>query len=161
MARPFGFPALVLGMLLWTLSAFAQTAAGTGQITGVVTDPNQAVLAGAPVVLTNTQTQEKVTAVTNGQGAFVFSGLQPGTYVVEVDAKGFKPSVGSALQVAAGQSVKSDFALTMAKATETVNVSAGSENAYRVDNVKPGGPLGTTTDREHSVRGLRGSSSID
>ena len=143
MARPFRFPALVLGMLLWTLSAFAQTAAGTGQITGVVTDPNQAVLAGAPVVLTNTQTQEKVTALTNGQGAFVFSGLQPGTYVVEVDAKGFKPSVGSALQVAAGQTVKSNFALTLAQATETVNVSAGSENAYRVDNVKPGGPLGT------------------
>ena len=142
-ARKFGFPALVLGMLLWTLSSFAQTAAGTGQITGTVKDPNQAVLAGAPVVLTNTQTQEKVTGVTNNQGAYVFSGLQPGTYVVEVDAKDFKPSVSPALQVGVGQSVKSDFALTMAQATETVNVSAGSENAYRVDNVKPGGPLGT------------------
>lgn len=144
MAGKLGFPALVLGMLLWTLSAFSQTAAGTGQITGTVKDPNQAVLAGAPVVLTNTQTQEKVTGVTNNQGAFVFSGLQPGTYVVEVDAKDFKSSVSPALQVGVGQSVKSDFALTMAQATETVNVSAGSENAYRVDNVKTGGPLGTT-----------------
>ena len=143
LGRLFGSPALVLGMLLWTFSSLAQTTAGTGQITGTVRDPNQAVLAGAPVVLTNTQTQEKVTGVTDNQGAYVFSGLQPGSYVVEVDAKGFKPSVGSALQVTAGQTVKSDFALTLGMATETVNVSAGSENAYRVDNVKPGGPLGT------------------
>jgi iron complex outermembrane receptor protein len=142
LARLFRFSAFVLGMLLWTLSAFAQTTASTGQITGVVTDPNQAVLSSTQVVLTNTQTQEKITVVTNNQGVYVFSDLQPGTYVVEVDAKGFKPSVSPALQVGAGQSVKSDFALTLAQATETVNVSAGSENAYRVENVKPGSPLG-------------------
>ena len=44
---------------------------------------------------------------------------------------------------AAGQTVNSDFALTLATHVESVNVSAGSvENAYRVDNVKPGSPLG-------------------
>jgi iron complex outermembrane receptor protein len=128
-----------------SLSAFAQTTASTGQITGVVKDPNQAVVASTQVILTNPQTKVKSTAVTDGQGAYSFQSLQPGTYLVEVDAKDFKPSASTELKVAAGQTVNFDFALTLAGATETVNVSAGTvENAYRVDNVKPGGPLGTT-----------------
>ncbi len=140
--RRFGVSAIGIVLLL-TLSAFAQTAAGTGQITGVVRDPSQAAVAKTQVVLTNTQTQAKITTVTNDQGVYTFQNLQPGTYTIEVDAKGFKPSVSPELTLAAGQTVNSDFALAMAGTTEMVNVSAGSENAYRVDNVKPGGPLGT------------------
>lgn len=124
--------------------AFAQTAASQGQITGVVKDPNQAVLSGTQVVLTDLQTKVKIAAVTNSQGVYTFQTLQPGTYVVSVDAKGFNPTVGPEITVAAGQTVSSDFLLTVAGSTESVNVSAGSvENAYRVDNVKPGSPLGT------------------
>ena len=126
-----------------SFSAFAQTAASTGQITGAVKDPNQAVLSGTQVVLTNLQTKAKITAVTNSQGIYAFPAVQPGTYITEIDAKGFKPSVSTALTVAAGQTVNSDFALALAGNTETVNVSAGSfENAYRVDNVAPATPLG-------------------
>ena len=65
--------------------------------------------------------------------------------MVEADVKGFKPSISPELKVAAGQTVNFDFALTLAGATDTVNVSAANvENAYRVDNVDAGGPLGTT-----------------
>ncbi len=126
-----------------SLAGFAQTAS-TGQITGVVKDPNQAVLANTQVVLTNARSKAKITATTNSQGIYAFQALQPGAYVVEVDAKDFKPSVSPELNVAAGQTVNSDFALAMAGNVETVNVVAGSvENSYRVDNMKPGSPLGT------------------
>jgi iron complex outermembrane receptor protein len=129
--------------VLTSLAGFAQTAS-TGQITGMVKDPNQAVLANTQVILTNTQNKVKVTAITNGQGIYAFQALQPGAYVVEINAKGFKPSVNPELKVAAGQTVSSDFSLVLAGNVETVEVSAGSvENAYRVDNVKPGSPLGT------------------
>ncbi len=126
-----------------TLAGFAQSA-GTGQITGVLKDPNQAVVANTQVVLTNVQTKAKFAANTNGQGVYTFQSLQPGAYTVAVDAKGFKPSVSPELNVTAGQSLNSDFALAIAENVESVTVSAGSvENAYRVDNVKPGSPLGT------------------
>jgi iron complex outermembrane receptor protein len=126
-----------------SLAAFAQTAS-TGQITGVVKDPHQAVVADTQVILTSVLTKVKITAITDAQGIYQFSALQPGAYVVEIDAKGFKPGRSSELNVTAGQTVNLDFALTLAGNVETVYVSAGSvENAYRVDNVKPGSPFGT------------------
>lgn len=128
-----------------SLPAFAQTAASTGQITGVVKDSNQVLVVGTEVALTNLQSQVKITAVTDGRGAYAFTALQPGTYVVQVGVKGFKTSVSSELKAAPGQTVKFDFALALAGNTEAVDVSAGAvENAYRVDTVKAGGPLGTT-----------------
>ncbi len=133
----------VLGMgLFLPLCAFSQNAT-TGQIAGVVKDPSQAVVVGTQVTLTNTQTNAKTMATTNSQGVYTFRDLQPGSYVVEVDAKGFKPSISPELNVAAGQTVTSDFALKIPGAQETMTVSANSANAYRVDNVAPGSPLGT------------------
>jgi iron complex outermembrane receptor protein len=123
----------------------AQTASGTARITGVVKDPTQAVLVGVQVVLTNMQSQVKVETVTNDQGAYAFPSLRSGTYIVQVDAKGFNPRTSGELKVAEGQVINSDFALTLAGTTQSVTVSAGSfENAYRVDNLKPGSPFGPT-----------------
>jgi len=66
-------------------------------------------------------------------------------YIVDIDARGFKPTTSNEIKVTEGQTFNSDFALAVAASTQTVTVSAGSvENAYRVDTVKPGGPLGLT-----------------
>ena len=53
-------------------------------------DPDQAAVSGSQVTLTNQQTKAKTTAVTDAQGAYTFPSLQPGAYVVEVDATGFQ-----------------------------------------------------------------------
>jgi iron complex outermembrane receptor protein len=134
-----------IAYVLLAISAFGQTAANNSQITGVVKDPDQAVVSGSQVTLTNQQTKAKITTVSDGQGVYKFLSLEPGAYVVAADVKGFKTSTSPELKVAAGQSVNFDFALTLAGATDTVNVTAANvENAYRVDNVETGGPLGTT-----------------
>jgi iron complex outermembrane recepter protein len=131
--------------LLAALCAIAQTVSATAKISGVVKDPTQAVLAGAQVVLTNVQTKVKVKAITDSQGAYEFSSLPAGTYVVAVDAKGFAPSKSNELKVAEGQTINCDFNLVLAGTTQSVTVSAGTfENAYRVDNLKPGSPFGPT-----------------
>jgi len=134
---------LVAVSLLLALSAMAQDVAA--QIMGVVRDPDQAVVSGAAVTLTNQQTDAKSTAVSDSKGSYRFLSLQPGAYVVEADVKGFKTATSPELKVAAGQTSRFDCALTLAGATYTVDVTAAnSENAYRVDNVDAGGPLGTT-----------------
>ena len=135
---------LIILKLLLPASMLAQTTA-LGQITGVVRDPDQAVVPGASVILRNRQNKAKLASATDSQGVYTFSSLPPGAYVVEVDAKGFSPSIGNSLNVAAGEVVTSDFSLTLAGVTQSVDVSAASaDNAYRVDNVAAGGPLGTT-----------------
>ena len=116
-----------------------------GQITGVVKDPNQGAVPGAQVTLTNQQTKATATATSDAQGAYTFSSVQPGAYVVQGSAIGFGTSASPELKVDAGQSVKYDFSLAIAGLAQTVDVSAGTvENAYRVDTVAAGGPFGTT-----------------
>src|SRR5580692_4527086 len=135
-------PRAAVGLLL-ALSAFAQNAANTGEIKGVVRDPDQALVPNCPVTLTNQQTTIKTTGVADGQGAYSFQ-VPPGTYIVQADGPGFQPSISPELKVEPGQSVTFDFALAIPGVAQSVNVSAGTvENAYRVDNVAPGGPFGT------------------
>ncbi len=144
-----------------SFSAFAQTAASTGQITGAVKDPNQAVVSATQVFLTNLQTKAKFTAVTNSQGTYAFRALQPGSYIVEIDAKGFKPSVSAELKVMAGETVNSDLVLALAGNTETVDVTADAENAYRVDNVNAGQPARIGADSGPSLLNQCDFASVD
>lgn len=119
--------------------------AASAQVTGTVKDPAQAFVSGAQVTLTNEQTKATATVTTDSQGAYTFSTVQPGSYVVAASATGFQASTSPELKVTAGEPIRYDFALTISDAASSVTVSAGTvENAYRVDNVAPGGPLGNT-----------------
>jgi len=125
-------------------SGAVQTSTSTGRIAGVVKDPDQAVLAGAHVTVTNSATKVKAEADTDSQGAYSFPSLPPGDYVVSADVNGFNHVASSQLNVVGGQSVSADLVMVPAGNQLSVNVSADSQNAYRVDNVAPGGPLGKT-----------------
>ena len=82
--------ALLLLSFLTVTSAFAQNVTGT--ITGTVTDPSGAVVAGAAVTAENTATGVKTDAVSNGSGIYTIRFLQVGAYTLTVNAKGFSPS---------------------------------------------------------------------
>src|SRR5262245_5024267 len=134
----------VMGALLFmSLAAFGQTSAQTGQVRGVVKDPVEAAISGVQVTLTDQRTQSTTSVVTDSQGSYVFRSVQPGTYVVEVEGKGFKNSVSSPLKVGAGEIVSFDASLVLAAFGQSVTVLADAENAYRVETVAAGGPLGT------------------
>lgn len=139
------FLLVMLAVLFASFPAYSQNAAASGVITGTVRDPNQAVIVNVPVTLTRIPAGTPAEAVTNEQGAYTFPALQPGTYTVTVAAKGFQPFASGILKVTAGSTLHLDALLTLAGNAETVTVSAGTvENAYRVEHVTPGGPLGTT-----------------
>lgn len=134
-------PALIALGWLAAVPVLAQSA----RVTGLITDPNGAVVAGATVTLTAARTHAVLTGATNGRGIYEFSSVPAGQYVLAVAAKGFKTaSVETA--VAAGQStVRCNLALALAGNRESVTVSAGSfKNAYRVDTLAPATPLGPT-----------------
>ncbi len=115
---------LILGALLLTLSANAQGSFGT--ILGNVTDPTGAVLVGAKVTITNTQTGVSRTVVTDSAGAYNAPSLLPGDYSIRAQASGFKVFVRKGVTVDVGQSVRIDCPLQPGAAAQTVTVTGGT-----------------------------------
>ncbi|HEV2763175.1 MAG TPA: carboxypeptidase regulatory-like domain-containing protein, partial [Pyrinomonadaceae bacterium] len=73
--------------------SFAQVAETAAQVSGQVTDPNGAPIAGATVVVTSPTTGDERRVQTNEDGIFTVSPLNPGIYTVTVEQTGFKRHV--------------------------------------------------------------------
>ena len=87
-----------VALLLSSLAAVAQVVTQTGQITGTVKDPAGAIIAGANVSLKDLQGRAKATAISDSQGVYAFASREPGTYIIEVDAKGFRHAASPNLE---------------------------------------------------------------
>ncbi|HEX8088557.1 MAG TPA: carboxypeptidase regulatory-like domain-containing protein, partial [Blastocatellia bacterium] len=111
-------------MPVLTVSALAQSSKGI--IVGTVNDPSGAVVAGATVKITNKATNVTRETTTSSEGGYRLDAVDPGTYVVEVGAGGFKTTSRDNVIVAAAQATTSDFALEVGAQTEVVNVNADS-----------------------------------
>src|SRR5260370_23279559 len=71
-------------------SAYAQSATAT--LSGTVEDTNGAVIPGAGVTVTNTETRLARQTITTSEGYFTVPLLPPGTYIVRAEAQGFTPA---------------------------------------------------------------------
>src|SRR5579863_4130702 len=98
--------------------------AGTGTITGTVTDPTGAVIANASVEVRSTDTNVPYPTVTTDTGAYTVLRLPPGPYSVTVSAPGFKKLTRTGLAVDAGQVLPLDIKLDIGSASDAVTVSA-------------------------------------
>src|SRR2546425_11613401 len=86
-------------LLLCSICVWAQS---TGSISGVITDESGAVIPGAAIVVTNTQTGVIIRGSSLEDGKFLLGSLLPGSYVVSVELMGFKRYSGSAIEVHVG-----------------------------------------------------------
>ena len=112
---------VLLTLSLATAPMFGQSLT-TGNITGTVLDPSHAVVPNAPVSLKGMDTGYTASATTNSNGGYGFSLLRPGRYQVTVKQPGFAEVVQS-VEVQVGQTSNLEINLTVAKGTETVEVS--------------------------------------
>src|SRR4051812_21555260 len=62
-------------------------------ISGIVTDPTGAPVAGAVVTTTSVATNSSVATITNEAGSFLTPFLAPGSYTLAVERTGFKKFV--------------------------------------------------------------------
>jgi hypothetical protein len=76
---------LLIGMLLASITALARQA----KITGAITDPNSAAVAGSEVQVANLDTANATKALTDPTGSYYVPALQPGRYRITVNPKGF------------------------------------------------------------------------
>ena len=84
------FVLLVLFLMFWVAPPQARGQSTFGSISGVVTDPSNAVIPGVNVTLTNLGTNGKSESATNSVGAFQFVNLLPGEYRIDVEMQGFQ-----------------------------------------------------------------------
>jgi len=117
-----GFLSVVFAIALMAGVTFAQSA--TGQINGKVTDPNGAVVAAANVTVKSVDTGRETTAISDNDGTYTITALQPGLYDVTVQGGNFKAS-NQRVQVTIGSKVSVDTQLALTEVTgETVSVIA-------------------------------------
>src|SRR5437762_7300151 len=95
-----------------------------GSISGTVTDPNGAVIPGASVTITNLGTGQKVTVMTSDAGAFAVQSLDPVTYSVLVEAKGFKKALLDHVKVDTAATAPANVVLETGSVSEQVVVTA-------------------------------------
>ena len=103
-------------------AAFAQAVSAT--IVGTVTDTSGAVVAGAKVTLTETNTGVDRASVTNASGNFTYPNLPPGAYRVTVEMPGFKKEVHGGINLAVDTTARADVQLSPGNVSETIEVTA-------------------------------------
>jgi hypothetical protein len=143
------FLLLLIVHLMATVAARAQVG---GKITGSVKDPSGSVVAGATVVLTNTQTGVKVTNTTAEDGAFTFPVLGVGQYQLEVTDNGFQAYRQSGLVIDIGSSLVVDVTLQLEQQNQSVVVTEGGAQVETTDT-QLGQVLGSTKVTEIPLNG--------
>ncbi len=120
--RIFLFVAITLAVSLMSMPASAQSTAG--RVLGTVTDASGAAVAGATVVVTDTQRGTSRILTTDSSGEYVAPDLIPGTYKIRVEAKGFKTVERPSVAVEVATDVRADMTLQPGNVSEVITVSA-------------------------------------
>jgi hypothetical protein len=115
--------AFVLLLVSWPALLAAQATNAT--ITGFVTDPTKALIAGAKVDVINMDTNIHYTATSNQEGSYTVPNLPPGPYRIEVEKPGFKTVVKSDLILHIQDTAAINFQMAVGSVSETVTVHTG------------------------------------
>ncbi len=113
-------PLLVLSIAAYASMALAQSTSAS--LTGSVDDPSKAFISGASITVINIQTGVSALTKTNKDGRYVVSGLDPGTYRIEIDKQGFKSVIEAGLVLHVQDVVEMNFHMVIGSASETVTV---------------------------------------
>jgi hypothetical protein len=113
-------------VMLAARGSAAQTRATSADLGGVVYDQSRAVLSGAAVMATNTETNQTRATTTDSLGRFTIPALPPGVYLVKAEHAGFTSQSLPAVLLQLGTQVALEFTLGVASLTEEVTVAASA-----------------------------------
>src|SRR5262249_59873379 len=102
-------------ILLCLSSTFAFAQSERGNITGLITDPTGALVAGAQLSMFHRDTNAVTRATTTSAGDYNAPNLLPGVYRVEIGASGFKRKVQQKVVLSASGTCVSTFSCKLAR----------------------------------------------
>ncbi len=113
----------IAACLLLTTIAWGQSSSGV--ISGRVTDSSGLAVVQSTVTLENTQTRDARSVETAGNGEFLFTSVQPGTYSLLVKAAGFKNLEKTGLSLSSSERLSAGtLRLEIGSVTESIEVKA-------------------------------------
>lgn len=110
--------AATLLLTFGALPLFSQ-ATSSSSIAGIVTDQQEAVIAGADVLLTDTATSQTISTKSNDAGRYIFININSGTYSLSVTKEGFSSFRTGGLSVQIGTSLTINAVLQVGSTTTT------------------------------------------
>jgi hypothetical protein len=113
--------AVAMSFLFLVGQIFAQ--AGQGTITGVVTDPNGAIIPNATVRIVNIAKGGEITTTASGAGIYSVTSLEPGRYRVSASGGGFGEQTLN-VEVQVGRATDANFTLGIEDVAAEVTVTA-------------------------------------
>jgi len=125
--------------MLILLSGFAQGQTSRGTVTGTITDVSDAVIAGASLVLTHTETGIRRATSSNEAGLYRFDAVDLGVYELKVTHPGFRPLISRMVRVNANRATTIDLRLEVGGTETAIEVSAESEELLVKDGPLRGG----------------------
>ena len=109
----------IAALLILAQARRADAQAQKGAISGIVTDQGGAVLKGAQVSVEG----QDISVVTDEEGNFHISDINPGSYTLTVSYVGFKDAQQT-VSVSSGQTAKADAKLDVKSQNESILVTA-------------------------------------
>ena len=127
------FVALVLTCFICCMCGLAAGQAATS-LRGTITDPSGSTVAGAKVVLANSESKTERTATTAEQGAYQFLFVPPGTYSLTVTATGFRLYKLTGVELLVNTPATINAQLKVGAAGEVVEVTGEAPALNLVDS---------------------------
>jgi hypothetical protein len=125
---------LAVVALLWAFSASLSGQSIYATLTGVVTDPSQALVAQATVRLKDQQSGSMRDTVTNREGYYTFASVPVGTYELTVEITGFETYREPDIALGGGEKRNVNVTLKVGSTTESVVVEGTADVLTPVDS---------------------------
>ena len=111
----------------WFAPSIEAQAVANAQVTGRVTDSSGAPVTAAQVKAIETGKQQVHTTSSDDQGRYVIPNLPVGSYVLEVQAPGFKTHNHTGILLQVGNNVEINAVLQVGAVSESIEVTASTE----------------------------------
>ena len=107
-----------------TLGGTRLVAQSDAMLEGTITDPQERVVAGVEIRVTQVATGAVRDVVADNRGRYAVAGLQPGAYMVSITHAGFRPVEAAGIELTSGRAGRFDVQLQLGTGQDAVEVVA-------------------------------------